>query len=144
MTALRKRRGPLAIGLAVVACAALVGPATPAFAHAGFPESAVFGFAPNISGGTGINGTSPPYVPGTTQTLFLQAQNEQSDQFNGSDNTTVDMQITVPAGFSSPVCGEARKILRDNSTNQTNQPGAVVAGWTCAIETAAGLSLIHI
>ena len=143
MSAVRKRRGALAIGVGVLASAALVATATPAFSHASFPAASAFGFAPNTSGGTGLNGASPPYVPGTQQTLYLRAPNEQTNPFNGSDNTTVDVKVTVPAGFTGPVCGQAMKNKNDASTNGTNQPGAVVAGWTCAIETVDTHSVIH-
>jgi len=143
MRAVRTRRGPLALALGAVGCAALIASATPASAHVSFSSAPTFGFAPNTSGGTGLNGTAPPYVPGSTQKVFLRAPNEETNQVNGSDNTTVDVQITVPAGFTDPVCGQARKNLKDDTTNQTNQPGAVVSGWSCAIETVAAHSVLH-
>lgn len=139
----RRRRGARGAVVAGVAVAGLVGTALPAFGHASIPGSAAFGFAPNTSGGTGATGASPPYVPGSTQKVFLRAPFEQTVPFNGSDDTTVDLKITVPAGFTSPVCGTANVQVNNSSTNFTNQPGPVVDGWSCEILTVNSRSVVH-
>ena len=62
------KRGAAVVGLAV---AGLIGTALPAFAHASFSSAPAFGFAPNPSGGTGVVGSTPPYVPGSTQNVVV-------------------------------------------------------------------------
>ncbi len=124
-------------GLAVL-CSTL-----PASAHASFPSSATAGFAPNTSGGSGGAGAAPPYVPGSHVTIALRVPFEQTVAFNGSDDTTVDVKAIVPAGWTSPSCGAAKTQINDATTNNTNQPGADVVGWTCEVLDDAGHKVLH-
>ena len=139
----RMRRG-VAVGLAVALTGALtVAGALPAFAHPSFSASATFGFAPNTAGGTGAVGSTPPYVAGSTNTLFVRVPFEQVDAFNGSDDTTVDVKATVPAGWTNPVCGPAKTQVNSAATNSTNQPGSDVAGWSCEVLTVGANKVLH-
>lgn len=135
-----RQRTVVAIG---VVAATVVAAAVPALAHASFPSSAAFGFAPNTAGGTGAVGAAPPYAAGSTPTVYLRAPFEQTEPFNGSDDTTVDLKVVVPAGWTSPTCGAARKQINSAATNNTNQPGDVVAGWTCEVVTENGRQVLH-
>ncbi|HVV37342.1 MAG TPA: hypothetical protein VHC63_12110 [Acidimicrobiales bacterium] len=128
----------------LLAAAALVGASVaPAFAHASFASSSAFGFAPNTMGGTGATGSSPPYPANSQQTLYTRVPFEQTDPYNGSDDTTVDVKIIVPDGWTSPACGPAQKQINDASTNSTNQPGDPVAGWTCELLDVSGRKVVH-
>ena len=131
------------VAVAGLAFAGLVATAVPAWAHASFPGYAAFGFAPNTSGGTGAEGSTPPYVANTAVTVYARIPYEMTEPYNGSDNTTVDVKIIVPAGWTSPACGAAKTQIKDASTNNTNQPGADVAGWSCSITTAGANQVIH-
>ena len=135
------RRGLLVGGLALAGVAVA---AAPAFAHASFPGYAANGFLPNTAGGTGAAGSTPPYTAGATVTAYVRAAGEQSGDFNGNPDTTVEVRAVVPAGWTDPTCGQALLQVKDGSTNNTNQPGAAVAGWSCEVITTQGLSLIHI
>ncbi len=135
-TATRLKVGGLVVGL-VLAVAA------PAFGHASFGAAASFGFSPNTAGGTGAVGSTPPYGANTTPTLYLRVPFEQTDLFNGSDDTTVDVKAIIPAGWTNATCGAAKTNKNDATTNNTNQPNAVVGTWTCAVETAAGHTVLH-
>jgi hypothetical protein len=137
-----------AVGVVLVA---LVMSAVPVFGHASFPASSVFGFAPNTSGGTGAAGSTPPYAAGSTQTLYLRAPFEQTDPFPNppsppdepNPDTTVRVDAIVPAGWTNPVCGPAKRNLNDASTNNTNQPGADVSGWTCQVVTVGSHQVLR-
>ena len=98
----RARARRIVVGTAAAVTVAAAS-ALPALAHPGFSAAAGFGFAPNTSGGTGAVGSTPPYAPGTTQTLHLRVPFEQTEPFNGSDDTTVDVQVVVPNGWTNPV-----------------------------------------
>ncbi len=117
--------------------------ALPAFAHASFPSSSAFGFAPNTQGGTGAVGAAPPYPAGTTQTVYLRAPFEQTEPHNGADDTTVDVRAIVPAGWTNPMCGPAKKQINNASTNNTNQPADNVAGWSCELTEQGGRQVVH-
>ncbi len=126
-----------------VAFAGVTAMAVPAFAHASFPGYSAFGFAPNTSGGTGAVGSTPPYAANTTVTAYIRAAGERSDPYNNDPDTNVDVTAIVPAGWTDPTCGAAKLQIKDASTNNTNQPGADVAGWTCEVYVSAGHSVIH-
>jgi len=143
MFGMRARRARRILAVSGMAAALVAGTAVPAFAHASFPAATAFGFAPNTSGGTGAVGSTPPYAAATAQTLYLRVPFEQTEPFNGSDDTTVDVQVIVPAGWTSPVCGAAKKQLNDVSTNSTNQPGADAVGWTCEVLDVGGHKVVH-
>lgn len=138
----RARARRIVVGTAAAVTVAAAS-ALPALAHPGFSAAAGFGFAPNTSGGTGAVGSTPPYAPGTTQTLHLRVPFEQTEPFNGSDDTTVDVQVVVPNGWTNPVCGDQRTNQNNAGTNNTNQPNTVVSGWTCAVETANARKVLH-
>jgi hypothetical protein len=128
---------------AVTTLAALLSTALPASGHASIPSSAGFGFQPNPSGGTGLPGATPPYVPGSTVTIALRVPFEQTVQFNGSDDTTVDIKATVPAGWTNATCGAAKAQVNNAGTNNTNQPGADIAGWTCVVDVVDSHQVLH-
>ena len=128
---------------AVTTLAALMCTALPASGHASIPSSAAFGFLPNTAGGTGAPGTTPPYVPGSTVTIALRVPFEQTVQFGGSDDTTVDIKATVPAGWTNATCGAAKAQVNNASTANTNQPGDTVAGWTCEVLTVDSHQVLH-
>ena len=134
------KRTVVVTGLALTG---LVASAVPALAHASFPGYPTFGFAPNPTGGTGEEGSTPPYAANTVVTMATRVPYESPPPFNGSDNTTVDVQVIVPAGWTSPTCGAAKTQVKDPSTNNTNQPGTDVPGWTCQITTAGANQVVH-
>ncbi|MGH3849174.1 MAG: hypothetical protein ACRDRT_05645, partial [Pseudonocardiaceae bacterium] len=119
-----------------VVFALVLGAAAPALAHASFPGSPTFGFMPNTEGGTGATGSTPPYPPNVTRTLYARVPGERADPFNGAPNSTIDVKVTIPAGWTNAACGAAKANKNDATTNNTNQPGTLVAGWTCAAEVA--------
>lgn len=131
------------VAIAVLAVVMLGVGIAPAFGHASFASSSTFGFAPNTTGGTGVSGAAPPYAPGTQQTLFARVPYEQTDPFNGSDDTTVDVKVVVPATWTNPACGPATKAINDATTNNTNQPGDPAAGWTCELIDVADHKVLH-
>jgi hypothetical protein len=128
---------------ALGAGASLMGSALPASAHASFASSAALGFAPNTAGGTGAPGAAPPYVPGSYVSIALRVPFEQTVQFQGSDDTTIDIKAIVPAGWTNPSCGAAKTQINDATTINTNQPGADVTGWTCEVIDDAGHKVLH-
>lgn len=132
------------VTVAGIACCATSLAATAAYGHASFPGYSGFGFQPNTSGGTGAEGSTPPYAANTPVTVYLRAPFEQSVPYDGSDDTTVEVAVIVPDGWTAPTCGSAKKQVKDASTNNTNQPGADVAGWSCEIYTSAGHSVIRL
>lgn len=123
-----RRRAITVIGLGIAMVVAL---AAPALAHPTFPNDAP-GF-PNPQGST-----TNPYSAGSRPTLNMMVEFEQDGViFNGAVNTTVDVQVTVPAGWTNPDCGAA-------STSVGNsQVGTVVPGWKCTIETVSGHKVLH-
>jgi hypothetical protein len=123
--------------------AAIVASEPPASGHASISAAATFGFAPNPAGGTGALGSTPPYAPNAFTTIYLRAPFEQTVLFNGSADTTVDVRAVVPAGWTNPSCGPAKVQINNASTNNTNQPGADVPGWTCDILTVGPNSVVH-
>jgi hypothetical protein len=129
------------VSLAVLA---LTVSALPAFGHASFPASAGFGFQPNTMGGTGAAGTTAPYSADSNETIFARVPYEQGDTMhNGAFDTTVDVKVIVPDGWTDPSCGDAMVTVNDATTNFTNQPGAVVPGWQCETYTSMGQPVIH-
>ena len=126
------------VALGGVLCGAL-----PSWGHASFPSSAALGFLPNTAGGTGAPGAAPPYAPGEYVTISTRVPFEQTVPFNGADDTTVDLKIIVPAGWTNPSCGPARTQVNDASTANTNQPGREVLGWTCEITDDLVHKTIH-
>ncbi len=129
------RRAVTAIGLGV---ATVVAFAAPALAHPVFSNDPP-GF-PNANGGTGAANQTPPYAAGSRPTLNMFLPFEQDGViFNGAENTTVDVQVTIPAGWTNPACGAA-------STSPSvgyRQVGTVVAHWACIIETVSGHQVLH-
>jgi LPXTG-motif cell wall-anchored protein len=120
-----------------VAVAASLAVAVPAFGHATFPNQSAFGFQPNPEGGTGAPGATPPYIAGTQYTVTARVPKEGTTPFNGGDDTNARVEIVVPAEWTNATCGDAKASINDASTNNTNQPGAVVPGWTCTLDTVA-------
>jgi hypothetical protein len=112
--------------------------AAPALAHPVFSNDPP-GF-PNPDGGTGAANQTPPYAAGSRPTLKMFLPFEQEGVvFNGAENTTVDVQVTVPAGWISPACGAASTLAPAGY----RQVGTVVAHWACAIETVSGHQVLH-
>ena len=132
-----------ALVVAAVAVAAVGAGAVPASGHASIPTAATFGFAPNTAGGTGALGSTPPYAPNAFTTIYLRVPFEQTVLFQGSADTTVDVKAIVPAGWTNPTCGPAKVQINAAATNNTNQPGADVAGWSCEILDVAGHKVVH-
>jgi hypothetical protein len=126
-----------------VAAAACLSHADSASAHASIPTSPTFAFAPNTAGGTGALNSTPPYAPNAFTTITVRVPFEQTTLFNGSVDTTVDVRIVVPAGWTNPMCGPAKTQINNASTNNTNQPGSDVPGWSCAILDEAGHKVLH-
>lgn len=135
-TGTRLSAAGLVVGLVMAA-------AGPAFAHSSFPSASTFSFKPNTEGGTGVTGSTPPYPPNVTRTLYVRVEQEQAEPFNGAADTTVDFKMTVPAGWTSAACGSAKTNKNDATTSNTNQPGTVVAGWACTLETAGANSVVR-
>jgi hypothetical protein len=131
------------IALAGLALVGVAASALPAFAHASFPAQSAFGFEPNPTGGTGAVGSTPPYVANTAVGIVARVPFEQDVPFNGSDDTNVDVKIIVPDGWTNPVCGDPKTQVKSAATNDTNQPGVVVAGWACEIIVVDGHSVLH-
>ena len=123
----RSRRAPrwrarLALTGTIAVTGALTS-AVPSWGHASFPTAATFGFLPNQAGGTGAPGAAPPYVPGEYVTITARVPFEQKVPFNGADDTTVDIKVVVPAGWTNPSCGPARAQVNDASgTQRTMRP----------------------
>ncbi|MGH3684838.1 MAG: hypothetical protein ACRDRU_18585 [Pseudonocardiaceae bacterium] len=93
-----RRRVSTVIGLGIVTVVAV---AVPALAHPSFPNGGP-GF-PNPNGGIGAGSQTPPYAPGSTNTLNLRVPFERDGViFNGAVNTTVDIKATVPNGWTNP------------------------------------------
>ncbi|MGH3771574.1 MAG: hypothetical protein ACRDRW_09295 [Pseudonocardiaceae bacterium] len=125
-----RRRAMTMIGLEVATVVAL---AAPALAHPVFSNDAP-GF-PNPQGST-----ANPYPVGSRPTMNMFLPFEQEGVIvNGAANTTVDVQVTVPAGWASPACGA----VRTSSSVGYRQLGTVVPGWTCAIEPVSGHQVLH-
>jgi hypothetical protein len=122
----RRQRVALIAGLTTTALA--IG-AVPAFAHATFP------------GATAPGSVASPYSPASTQMLNMYVPYE-GEIFTGGPNdglpaTTTDVKVTVPAGWTGPVCGDAKLAA------SISAPGDVVPGWTCSISTSGGHEVLH-
>jgi len=131
---------PIAL-FVLVAMAALSTPI--ATAMPSFPAAPSLGFAPNPSGGDGSPGSTSPYVPGSTQVLTLAVPFQgPRPPFNGSDDSTVDVKVFVPDELTGAACGTATKLVHDGASG-SDQPGATVAGWTCAIDSSSGHTVVH-
>ncbi len=129
------RRVVIVIGLAVATVVALT---APAFAHPVFSNDGP-GF-PNPMGGNGGPGQTPPYPAGSRPTLNMHLPFEQDGVvFNGAENTTVDVRVTIPTAWANPACGAVRTL----STDGYRQMGTVVPGWACAVETVSGHQVLH-
>jgi hypothetical protein len=134
-----RRRGAVA-GVAFVG---VMSSALPAFAHASFPASAALGFAPNPAGGTGAAGTTSPYAANTAVTIWARVPYEQTEPANGATDTTVDVKIIVPDGWTNASCGAAVTAKVDATTLGTPQPGTAVTGWSCEILTVNNRKVLH-
>lgn len=134
----RRRHGRVAVGATAGAAGILFLAAAPAWGHSAFPSESGFGGAPNPKGST-----SAPYAGASVQTLSLFAEFEQTDPFNGADDTTVDLKVVVPNGWTNPTCGAAKTAVSSAATNNTNQPGAVVPGWSCSVITENSRKVLH-
>jgi hypothetical protein len=134
----RVARFVAAAGAAAVATCAL---ALPASGHATFPSSAAFDLQPNTLGGTGVDGAAPPYPAGTAQTLYLRVPDENSS--GDLVDTNVAVNVIVPAGWTSPNCGQALTNVNTAETNNTNQPGDPVGGWTCSVQSNGSNQVLH-
>jgi hypothetical protein len=139
------RRPIVAIALAAVL---LVMAAVPAGAHAGFKAYSAFGFAPNPTGGSNAasgDQSTPPYEAGVAVQMAMRAAVEvpTGETWDPALHSNVDMKVTVPDGWTSPTCGSANRQVNDGSTNSTNQPGPVVAGWQCETYSSMGHTIIH-
>jgi hypothetical protein len=125
-----RRRAVTVIGLGVTAALAV---AVPALAHPVFSNDGP-GF-PNPQGST-----TTPYPAGSRPTLNMFLPFEQEGVvFNGAVNTTVDVKVTVPDGWTGPACGVASTLAPAGY----RQLGRVVSGWTCTIETVSGHQVLH-
>ncbi len=124
--------------VAGAASLALLAAALPAAAHPSFASAPTVGFNPNPQGGFGVGNVAPPFGPTTQYTAAFRLPDEVTTLHNGVDDNTVKAVIQIPAGWTNPTCGDARSEINDASTSATNQPGAVVAGWTCAVTTEPG------
>ena len=133
------RRTVVGGGLALAGLAATI---IPAWGHTTFPSAPTFGFAPNVTGGLGGE-AAPPYAANTAVTVYMRAPVEQELPFNNADDTNVDIKAIVPAGWTSPVCGAAKMNVKTADTNNTNQPGTDVAGWSCEVLTISGHQVLH-
>ncbi|MGH3708588.1 MAG: hypothetical protein ACRDRQ_10895 [Pseudonocardiaceae bacterium] len=122
------RRASTVISLGVAMAVAVT---TPALGHPVFSNDGP-GF-PNPQGST-----ATPYPAGSRPTLNMFVPFEQDGViFNGAVNTTVDVKITVPASWTSSVCGAA------STSTGNRQVGTVVSGWTCTIETVSAHQVLH-
>jgi hypothetical protein len=130
-TGVRRRWWRRASTVLILVISAAVAAAVPALAHPVFSNDPP-GF-PNPQGST-----ASPYAAGSRPTLNLVVPFEQDGViFNGAVNTTVDIKVTVPGGWSNPACGAA-------STAAVNrQVGSAVPGWTCMLETVSGHQRLH-
>ena len=142
-TATRRRAILRASTLAAVVIATLLSSQPSASAHPSIPAAPTSGFAPNIAGGSGALGTTPPYAPNAFTTIYLRVPFEQTVPFNGSPDTTVDVRVVVPAGWTNPMCGPAKLQINNASTNNTNQPGPDAPGWSCQPIDEAGRKVLH-
>src|SRR4051794_31984189 len=131
----RSARSTRAAATAGATLAAVLASALPASAHPSFASSPTVNFLPNALGGGGGAGVAPPYPGGSTPTIVLRLPDEDTATLAGKDNNTVQAKIQVPAGWTSPACGDVRKQVNNAFTFNTNQPGDLVPGWTCAVET---------
>lgn len=145
MTSTRRFARPTRIAAAAGATAtAVLATALPASAHPSFASSPTVNFLPNALGGTGVSGTAPPYRAGSSPTVVLRLPDEDTATFNGKDNNTVQATVTIPSGWTNPACGDVRNQVNNAFTFNTNQPGDLVAGWTCAVETRTdGHKVLH-
>ncbi|MGH3767543.1 MAG: hypothetical protein ACRDTX_20745 [Pseudonocardiaceae bacterium] len=126
-----RRRVVTVFGLGVATVVAL---AIPALAHPVFSNDAP-GF-PNPQGST-----ANPYPLGSRPTMNMFLPFEQDGVvFNGADNTTVDVKVTVPAGWTNPACGA---VHASPSSAGYRQVSALVAGWTCTVEPADSHQVLH-
>lgn len=139
----RRRRRGAALGAAAIIAASTFAASAPASGHASAPAAATFGFEPNPAGGTGSLGGTPPYAPGAFTTIYLRAAGEQTTKFNGSDDTNVEVRAIVPAGWTDAQCGPAKLQVNNASTNNTNQPGPDVPGWSCEVLTESGHEVVR-
>lgn len=116
----RRRRGAALMAAAAAACLAA---AVPAFAHASFP------------GATNPTGTAAsPYPAGTQQTIKMNVPFEQDGvDFEGAANTTVDVKVTAPTGWTKAACGDVR----------TSGYVALVGGWLCTVAEEGGRQVLH-
>ena len=133
----RRLRRRLAMTIAVAAGAMLTS-ALPAAAHASFPAYAGFALQPNPTGSV-----AAPYAPGTRTTLVVRAAVETTSPYAGSDDTNVRVTISVPTGWTDPMCGSALLQVNDATTVFTNQPGAPVGTWSCQVVTVGANRVIR-
>lgn len=143
LTPIKATRGRMFAFAAATTFAAVLCFALPASGHASIPSAAAFGFLPNTAGGTGAPGATPPYVPASSVTIAMRVPFEQTVQFNGADDTTVDIKAIVPDGWTNASCGAAKAQVNNLTTNNTNQPGADVLGWSCEVIDEAGHQVLH-
>ncbi len=112
-----------AVAVTAGAAAILVATGVPAFGHASFPQAT-----------NPVGTAASPYPAGTQQTLKMAVPFEQDGVlFKGADNTTTDVKITAPSGWTKASCGEARK----------GDLSAVVSGWACTVSTEGGRQVLH-
>jgi hypothetical protein len=109
--------------VAAAAACAFVAAATPAFAHASFP------------GATNPAGTATnPYPAASQQTIKMNVPFEQDGvEFAGAENTTTDVKVTAPTGWTKAACGDVRK----------TGYGEIVSGWLCTVSTEGGRQVLH-
>jgi hypothetical protein len=120
--------------------------ALPASAHAGFKAYAGFSNAPNPTGGSNTGSgdqSTSPYEANTVVAMATRAAAEPVGPWDPSLWSNVDLKVIVPAGWTNPTCGSANLQINDPSTNNTNQPGGAVAGWSCETFASAGHVVIH-
>lgn len=120
------RSGSLARRVLLVCAAAapvVVASALPAAGQSSFPVVT-----------NALGSESKPYPAGQTITMKMAVPfGQESVLFNGRDNTTVEVAISFPTGWTNPGCGEAR----------TENLDMLVSGWNCAAGESGGRSTLR-
>ena len=131
-----------------VCVALLVAMAIPASAHASFSSYSANGYLPNPNGGIGdvavtTAAHTAPYAANTAVTMVVRAKAEADPTWDPTIWSNVEVQVNVPTGWTNPTCGTANVQINDVTTNSTNQPGAVAAGWNCEILRSEGHDIVR-
>jgi hypothetical protein len=143
-----RRTGRRSAVLLALAFGILVALAVPAAAHAGFASYSGFNYAPNPFGGIGDPAVTtaahtPPYEAGSSVTMYVRAKAEPQPSWDPVVWSNVQIDITIPSGWTNAACGSAFLQINNPSTNNTNQPGGVAPGWTCSVNQVSGRSVVR-